>query len=83
MRLAAHPLANPFKVPHGAGKETRAKCVAQYRKWFREPISPEKRAEEVKALRGRLLGCWCGSWEGFGEPGFSCHAVEIAKMAEE
>lgn len=32
-------------------------------------------------LRGKVLGCWCGSWQP-GEPDILCHAVVLAKMAD-
>jgi hypothetical protein len=37
---------------------------------------------EVPRLRGKTLGCWCGDWT-WGEPPIPCHAVVLARLAEE
>jgi len=78
----ASPLANPFVIPRGAAAATRREAVARYRDLIRG--RPDL-AAAARALRGRLLGCWCGEWDGDGDPppGLHCHAVEIALLAED
>ncbi len=39
-------------------------------------------AKSLPELRGKTLGCWCGSWEP-GQPEIACHAVILAKIANE
>jgi hypothetical protein len=34
-------------------------------------------------LRGKILGCWCCDWDGTGEPSRPCHAVILARLADE
>lgn len=34
-------------------------------------------------LPGKTLGCWCGNWNGEGEPEFDCHAVELIRLLRE
>jgi hypothetical protein len=37
---------------------------------------------ELPTLRGKVLGCWCGTWRP-GEPEIACHAVVLAKLAND
>lgn len=36
--------------------------------------------KRLSELRGKALGCWCGSWQP-GETEILCHAVVLAKLA--
>lgn len=74
-----HPLFNPFKVSKTATADERADVVRRYTEYFL--ASPDMVAA-AKALKGKTLGCWCGDWDGTGEPGFHCHAVVLAKFAD-
>jgi len=40
-------------------------------------------AKALPTLRGKKLGCWCCSWPGEGEPEKPCHAVVLARLADE
>lgn len=74
-----HPLANPFRIGKGASEDERLECVTQYVEWL---YADPERVTLARSLRGKCLGCWCGTWWGIGDPGFVCHAVAIAKVAE-
>jgi hypothetical protein len=37
--------------------------------------------KRLRELRGKQLGCWCGTWSP-GGPELLCHAVVLAKLAE-
>jgi hypothetical protein len=67
-RLAASPLANPFRI--GADGD-RAEVVARYREYLL--ASPDLLAL-LPGLRGKRLGCWCAP--------LPCHADVIAELAE-
>lgn len=77
--IPGHPLANPFKLAKNAGLAKRAECVALYRTWLHED---GERLAAARKLRGQILGCWCGDFDGIGHPGFDCHALVIAQVAE-
>jgi Domain of unknown function (DUF4326) len=66
--------ANPFKISKGSN--ARADVLRAYRQWLLEQIASEDiTMDELRALRGKTLGCWC-------KPE-SCHAdilVEFANM---
>ena len=68
-RLAASPLANPFRI--GADGE-RDEVVAKYRDYLRD--RPDLLAL-LPRLHGSRLGCWCKP-----RP---CHADVIAEFADE
>ena len=87
--------ANPFKV--GMDFDRAMKIVAEgsgYNALRRIRDADEAvrlfqlyawvRAWDVRApdaLRGKILGCWCGDWRP-GEPEIACHAVVLAKLAD-
>lgn len=62
------PWGNPFEI----GKDgTREEVIQKYREWIlTEPLL----MEEVKSLRGKVLGCWCSP-----KP---CHGDVLAEMVE-
>lgn len=75
----ASPWSNPFKsAEHGAD------AVAKYRERLEEQIrrDPGVLARLRSELLGKTLGCWCGDWRP-GEPEIACHAVVLAKLADE
>jgi len=75
-----HPLHNPYRVPRGASAASAQAAVAAFRAHLRGDPALTALA---KSLRGRLLGCWCGEWNGLNAPTVACHACEIALLAEE
>jgi hypothetical protein len=38
---------------------------------------------ELPKLQGKTLGCWCCDWDGTGEPAKPCHAVILARLADQ
>jgi Domain of unknown function (DUF4326) len=68
-RLAASPLANPFRI--GADGD-RDEVVAKYREYL---LSRPDLLALLPSLRGSRLGCWC-------KP-LPCHADVIAWVADE
>jgi hypothetical protein len=67
-RLAASPLANPFRLgPDGS----RAEVVARYREYL---LARPDLLALLPALRGKRLGCWCAPLE--------CHADVVAELAD-
>jgi hypothetical protein len=64
--------ANPFKVKDAS----RADVIAQYREYITARLedSPEL-WEELEALRGKRLGCWC-------KP-LACHADVLIELLEQ
>ena len=49
-----------------------------YRQWVQAcPILRSQLAD----LRGKVLGCWCGSWKP-GDPPLECHARILAELAD-
>jgi hypothetical protein len=67
-RLAASPLANPFR-PGSDG--SRAEVVARYREYL---LARPDLLALLPELRGRRLGCWCAPLD--------CHANVIAELAD-
>lgn len=37
--------------------------------------------DALSSLKGKSLGCWCGSWKP-GDPEIGCHAVVLAKLVD-
>jgi hypothetical protein len=67
-RLAASPLANPFRPgPDGS----REQVVRHYRDYL---LGRPDLLGLLPALRGRTLGCWCAP--------LPCHADVIAELAD-
>lgn len=87
---------NPFKpTPNSLfwiGKEpvwndeTRAiatrQAVAHFRACLETAIGEpwDTMRSRLPELRGKRLGCWCGSWSP-GQPDIGCHAVVLARRA--
>lgn len=66
----ASPWGNPFKGPE---------AVSRFAEWLGRN---EKLLSRLPELKGKTLGCWCGTWKP-GEPEIPCHAVVLAKLADE
>eukprot|EP00128_Syssomonas_multiformis_P006581 Colp12_sorted_trinity150504_noHs@34497 len=69
----ASVFANPFKI----GKDgTRKGVMIKYEKYIRDRLRTDPGLkEQLKALRGKKLGCWCHP-----EP---CHGDVLVKLIEE
>lgn len=89
------PYSNPFKVScPGRSDITAEDVVARFERWLRTgehsseeyPKAMARRREAIlgglTSLRGKHLGCWCGDWK-HGQPEIACHAVVLAKLADE
>ena len=64
--------ANPFRV----GKDgTRDRVIAMYEVYIVAKIAEQGLEEELEALRGKTLGCWCAP-----EP---CHAEILLRLIDE
>jgi hypothetical protein len=51
------PWGNPFLL---SSEEQRDAVIAQYRDWLREKLATGQiDPQELLALRGKTLGCWC------------------------
>jgi hypothetical protein len=76
-----HPLNNPYRLPprRTPTEAEKIECMRLYRQHLHG--SPELMTI-ARQLRGSRLGCWCGEWDGLGEPNLLCHCVEIARVAE-
>jgi len=58
---------NPFVI----GKDgTRDEVIEKYRQWL---LSNPELLEEVKELKGKILGCWCSPKK--------CHGDVLAELA--
>lgn len=79
--LPAHPLANPYRLPtrRKATDDDRRECVERYADWL---VEDDDRMKLARTLGGKLLGCWCGAWDGVGECPFEYHAAIIARVAD-
>jgi hypothetical protein len=55
------------------------KAVELHRRWI---LSQPDYLANLYRLRGKALGCWCGAWTP-GEPEILCHAVTLARLADE
>lgn len=67
--LAAVTVARPGRWgnPFAIGRDgNQAECVAQYRRWIKQPGQKALREEARRALKGENLACWCA-------PGTPCH----------
>jgi hypothetical protein len=62
---------NPFKLPHPATPEARARVIDRYEKWVVPRI--ERGDLDIEELRGKDLMCWCAP-----EP---CHADVLLRLA--
>jgi Domain of unknown function (DUF4326) len=68
-RLAASPLANPFRIGVDGDRD---QVIAQYREYLAGRLDLLALLPE---LRGKRLGCWC-------KP-LACHADVIAELADQ
>ena len=68
--------ANPFKVKKEGreGKDGRENCLIEYEEYIRGKIKKEG-IEELKKLKGKVLGCWCKPEK--------CHGDILLKLIEE
>lgn len=84
-RYRGHILANPYRLRKGSTRTERRSVILQYSDWLNRQLDIEVPAirQAFNALPGKTLGCWCGDWDGQGEPGFDCHAVELIRMLRE
>lgn len=71
--------ANPFRI----GKDgDRGVVLERYRTWMaRRLVSHTGVAEELEALRGKMLVCWCAPEEGF-KGRLMCHGQIIVEYLE-
>jgi hypothetical protein len=84
IRFDDHPLANPYRLKPKATEQERRECLKLYRQHLRAETDQGAELRALaRMLRGKRLGCWCGTWCGVGRPTLLCHAVEIALLAEE
>lgn len=87
LKMPASVWGNPFRVgSHYRGHfVNRRQAVHLFIRAL--DIDPEPKWEELRqllpTLKGKILGCACCNWDGVGEPETDCHAVELAKRAEE
>ena len=68
---SASKWGNPFRV--GMVNDP----VACYERWIRRHTHLKAAISE---LRGKTLGCWCGTWKP-GDPPLGCHARVLAELA--
>eukprot|EP00303_Exanthemachrysis_gayraliae_P004502 CAMPEP_0206005050 /NCGR_PEP_ID=MMETSP1464-20131121/4343_1 /ASSEMBLY_ACC=CAM_ASM_001124 /TAXON_ID=119497 /ORGANISM="Exanthemachrysis gayraliae, Strain RCC1523" /LENGTH=145 /DNA_ID=CAMNT_0053378473 /DNA_START=47 /DNA_END=484 /DNA_ORIENTATION=+ len=64
--------ANPFKV---SKTRSRGAVVAAYEKHIRAKIKQDGLEDELLALRGKKLGCWCHPE--------ACHGDVLARIVDE
>ncbi|MEU0035500.1 DUF4326 domain-containing protein [Streptomyces sp. NPDC006333] len=71
--LPRHPLANPFVYDTATRRRdgTRAEVMEKYRAHL---LGHPELLDRVRALRGRVLACWCAP-----EP---CHGDVLAELAD-
>ena len=66
------PWGNPFRM---YGEGDRDRVIREYRRWLRAEIDAGRISEEdVLALRGKTLGCWCAPR--------ACHGDVLLEEAE-
>jgi hypothetical protein len=78
--LPASKWANPYRID-GSTPAARQKCLTQYAAYIRS--SPELMAA-LPELRGKVLGCWCGSGldpAAHGTP--NCHGDVLVLLSNE
>lgn len=86
----ASEFRNPYKDTGRLGAISAARDFeADLRTAIREPGSQRvhpcfhKMAAKLPELQGKRLGCLCCDWPGEGEPEKPCHAVVLARLADE
>lgn len=82
-RLAESPFANPFRIgPDGQ----RRHVIAKYRNWLDAALLSHNRrqfAEQLIALRGKPLACWCRHDGDDRDPGNACHGDVLVAFLDE
>ena len=67
------PWSNPFKI---GPMTTREEVIIKYESWIREKLAEDpERVEELLALKGKNLGCWCAPEQ--------CHGHVLLKLIAE
>lgn len=74
------PFANMFPLPKDATRQDRERCLELFTKHIAEQSLLRNRVGE---LIGKVLGCWCVTWDGLSQPMPLCHACVWAKLANE
>jgi hypothetical protein len=75
---------NPFKVEvtddHPTKATARNFCIEQYESWLAGRIQTEGQTliPPLLMLAGKVLGCWCCTWDGQTPPRPLCHAAVLA-----
>ena len=67
-RITGSPFANPFKIGQDG---SRADVLAKYSQWL---ASQPELIQQARALKGKVLVCWCAPED--------CHGHILAKIAE-
>lgn len=62
---------NPFEIGRDG---TRREVIVKYKKWFYFLIRSKFIQDQLKLMKGKILGCFCKSLDGTGE---ECHCEVI------
>jgi hypothetical protein len=74
-RLKGSPFGNPDR---GRGDDP-ATALQRYREHV---LARPDLVALLPSLRGQVLGCWCGVWNGVSEPALACHAAVLVQLAD-
>lgn len=85
--MPASPFGNPWKAGavHDRYCVNREQAVSLYASALAS--NEDEKWTQIRRLlpllKGKKLGCCCLDWEGVGEPADRCHAIELAKAADQ
>jgi len=68
-------LGNPYPLARGASIDDRRNLIVQFERWV---IADKHRMRQLENMCGKVLGCWCGHWDGVSQPRLLCHAAVYA-----
>lgn len=68
-------LGNPDRLPFNAGIDDRRDLIVRFEQWV---VRDRHRMRMLESMCGKVLGCWCGNWDGVSRPRLLCHAAVYA-----
>lgn len=68
------------KVTRTSTLEERREAIRIFERWV---VNDKHRMKSLERMHGKVLGCWCGKWDGISQPRLLCHAAVYADWSNQ